>query len=347
MDLFIKSEIKSIINNYNKYFFYSLHNNANLLVQAFTIYYGKEYQAMINDKISNTYFFNFISNTIIDLMATGYSELDKFQKYQHRNFEKIINYYKKKKSFFKFFDDTARLSSNLKKQIIKLIKNSDDSFAFQLSNIDPEHKPIYTIFYGIGVNDETIIHEINHVITNSILAYQIDDKGVSIIERIGTTNSLSMNEGEALEEVLNDKASCEIADIFHKLGGRISCYNLYPNNTYQVLFPLIDKFYYKYSSLLKKARISDNQNILFTQIDKICFEKYQKFITDEMNYVCKNQQISPNAIKRADELFKKLEKIQETESNINIYIKQLQNKKRIIKLLTNNYDKPSKISKII
>ena len=306
MGLFQARKVKNIINRYNNNLFNELNNNINILIDAFTLYYGEEYRNIITEKINHTYFFTFISSNIVYLLKEGYNKLNSDQKEIYKDFKTIIDYYKSKKHISKFFEANGSLTGNFKKQIQNEIRNNNDCCAFQSSNIDIDHNPIYTVFFGIGINDQAIIHELNHVITNSILAYiKGYDSKIEMIEKIGTTNSLSMETGEALEELLNDKSADDITNIFYKLGGKISSYSLCSINFYSLLFPLIDNFYDKYYDLIKKSRISDNQNLLYKEIDKQAFENYQEFISNEINYVCKNHKISPNSIYEADELVKK------------------------------------------
>lgn len=334
MELFKKHKILNMIQNYNNDFFESLDNNIDILIEAFTNYYGEEYRNIISEKIKCTYFFTFISKSIIELMINGYNKLNLDEKASHKDFAKIIKYYKNKKHFSKFFENNTKLTGIFKNQVIQAINENDDSCAFQLTNINSNYEHIYTVFLGIGVNDETIIHELNHVITNSILAYTKNSK-IELIEKIGTTTSLEMAKGEALEEIINEKTACIITDIFHNLGGKISNFNLYSIDTYSPLFPLIDRFYYKYCELIKLSRITDNQKILFSRIDAAEFEKYQQFITYELNYVIKNHKISFDAITKANLLINKLDKKNKQTEDIDNYIKKLQEQKKIIKLLYN------------
>lgn len=322
--------VSSIIKNYNINFFELLNANIEILIEAFINYYGKEYRNIISEKIKKTYFFTFISKSIIDLMITGFNKFNSKEKELHKDFITIIKHYKNKKNFSIFFENNVKLTGKFKNQVIQTINENDDACAFQLSNIDLNDEPIYTIFLGLGVNDQTIIHELNHVITNSILAYTKISE-IEVIEKIGITNSLDMARGEALEEIINEKTAYIITDIFHKFGGNISNFNLYSIDAYSQLFPLIDRFYYKYYDLLKIARITDNQNILFSKIDKNEFEKYQQFITDELNYVTRNHRISYNAISKANQLISKFDKIETKTENIDEYIKELQNQKRLKK----------------
>lgn len=319
MKLFQAKKVKNIINKYNNNLFSELNNNIDTLIDAFTIYYGEEYRNSISEKIKNIYFFTFISSNIIDLMKEGYNNLTSSQKDDYKDLKIIINYYSNKKNLIKIYEGKGSLTGNFRKQIRNAIKENSNTFAFQISNIDIEHNPIYTIFLGIGIDDQAIIHEINHVVTDSILAYiQNDDSKLELIEKIGIANSISLDTDEAMEELLNDKSAYDITTIFHKLGGHISNYNLYSINTYSMLFPLINKFYYKYINLIKKARISDNQNIIYTEIDKNKFEIYKKFITEEINYVYKNNKISQNAITKANELITNLKKENNFKQYINI-----------------------------
>lgn len=199
-------------------------------------------------------------------------------------------------------------------------------------------------FPALVTFDEDLIHEINHGITTSVLAIKdYEEKKFGYLLKIGSHIS-DKNSNIALEEILNQKSTLEIEKIFHDLGGKIfnipdfSCIR----NNYNLLFPLINKFYDEYKDLIIKARMTENKNILFSKIDKEVFLEYEKFISEMFINVkerLKNKEfyISTEEIKYADELVDKMKKYKQKEIDMKEYLKELKKHVKSVRILNEEF----------
>lgn len=123
----------------------------------------------------------------------------------------------------------------------------------------------------------SIIHEINHAITSTII-FKFKNK---VIEKSGI-NVFPDDKAIILEELLNEIASRIITDIFKRKGGdlcsfciNVDLYNVYRNNFY-----LINEFFANFKSYIDKARISGNQNELLNRIGKTEFYEFASLVND-------------------------------------------------------------------
>ena len=192
------------------------------------------------------------------------------------------------------------------------------------------------MFTSLFLNDQTLIHEINHAVTGCILEAtekgNISKNGLSIADL--TTN---INVSDALEEIINDRSAQEIHEIFYGMGGKISGDNIVSTSTvYTKLFPLIENFYQKYKELLKKARIGENKDILFNQIDKDKYIEFEKLINSALNDAMYHDYLSDSYIKKAEDLLNQMDTNNKKNENNNDYIKELESLGNVVKLLNYN-----------
>ena len=157
------------------------------------------------------------------------------------------------------------------------------------------------VFPIIFTSDSTFIHELNHAITSSVLAYSefldIEKSGIYVSDENKKKKNTLL-----FEELLNHKSAMEIANIFYELGGTLfnneHSFNANIQSEHELFFPLINEFYEKYKDLLKEARISENRNILFRDMD------YQQFynLNYQINHVYRSKKISYRDLKKNNKL---------------------------------------------
>lgn len=295
-----KIKTNKVLEKYANEYFKSIEKNKNILIEAFIQYYGEKYRNTITEKINETNFYTFISNCAIEIIYDNIINNSINDKDLLEDLKLIFNTYKNKNYFTKTFINNTKLDNFYKKQIVEALSNNIHIFGFHIFTFDDDNNPIQNVFTSIFSDDKNLIHELNHVITSTALAFEIIDNDVpATIVKNGIATSYASDHhkvGNSLEEVINDKISFEITEIFHKLGGKIVTHNIdYPDTTYLELFPVIDKFYNKYKSLLIEARITEDTNTLFKEIDKRKFEEFQIMIDKCLEIVVQNKKV-PNWI---------------------------------------------------
>jgi len=83
-------------------------------------------------------------------------------------------------------------------------------------------------------------------------------------------------------------STLEITKIFNNLGGNVlddKNYKIPLVGLYEKALPLVMPFYNKYKDIIKKARITENSNILYKYIDKNKYLEFKTFINDVINKI--------------------------------------------------------------
>lgn len=311
------SIIDNISSDISKNYLESLNKNKSILIDAFIKYYGKEYEKRITSRINNTQFSIYLDNSQIMSIKNAFSILKpKITKENNlydlnlmtKDYEPNPNYVKLYGDTYLYDDSNTREA--LKESILK--RPNVGGFAFEdINNNGETYGKIYISFCDILSGDRVLIHEINHVVRNDLLAYDSDNwlitkSGVEISNQFKTIS---------LEEIITDYISLEITDIFYSLGGKISLNCIGNTSIYTRLFPLIENFYKKYKELLKKAVMSGNLNMLFMQINEEKYEEYIQTIQIELNKAykkLKDYYPSEETIKKCNNLVSNMDIINQT-----------------------------------
>lgn len=337
-----EKKIDKMIHEYNKDFFKALNDNKNILLEAFVKYYGEEYRKVITTRMNNTYFYTFLSNTTIKYMKLLIDQNAISNTNIAKDIKEILNYYGKKHITAKFYYSGIDVQGkSLKEYTTEFFSNNNDVLGGYISGLTNHNTQSCIVYISICqyFHDETsIIHEINHTIRESILANYIDNNGE---EYKITKGGIQIKYGEyqndvEIEEILNHRATLEIRDIFHKLGGCISTNPVHNISPYEELFPLIEKFYQKYKTLLKKVAITDNMNALFSKIDKEKYEKYKKIICEQFPIVHSNNKLSSDVIDYTNNLVNQMDKNNNEKENIHEFIEELKMSGKTIKFLNSD-----------
>lgn len=221
-----------------------------------------------------------------------------FSEYAHKklhNKMKIIGL----KNEFNLNDEVMK---NLKKNFLNV---EDVSF---VSTIGDQY---FLVAFPILISsDYDLIHEINHAITSSLLAIFKENKEEYYLFKLGL---FLENENDiTFEEIINEKSSIEITKIFQNLGGKIfdNQFFNYEKSAYKSSLPLINRFYQENKEDLKEARISENRNLLYRNIDKQLYQEYEKFVIQVTSRLKENENetLTKEEILYAANLVKKLNK---------------------------------------
>lgn len=274
----------------------TLARNKSILIESFVEYYGEEYRDIIERKYNEIVFVYYIdweeigllgyrlSKTILNTKgAEQLKDLNAFLKCKDKTpwISKLFN-----RNKMDFLDEvlvgtTSREIINneyIRNRISKHIKYSkrfNVNFGIYKTNR-------VVCFPILSIPERCVIHEINHALTREFLTTIKDEQNsIGSIEKLGLITYINGNSEEIiLEELLNDKASFEIFDIFKRRGGDLSAFCItnpqeYP---YEHNFYLINDFYEAFKKYIKKARMGENINILISRIGEQLYKQYESLV---------------------------------------------------------------------
>ena len=109
-------------------------------------------------------------------------------------------------------------------------------------------------------------------------------------------------------------------------------------NVYIILW--VDQFgIKKYKTLLKKTAITDNMNILFSEIDKEKYEEYKRIICEQFPIIYDdNNNLSDKVINYVNNLVDQIGKKENEKEKIHEFIEELKASGKTIKFLNNNIE---------
>lgn len=282
--------MNNVIDYYNNEFMTILNNNKNKLIEAFTIYYGEEYREFISESINKIVFCWGVTDYFKHIFKKGYNSINK-----DTYGEDTIKYLDDVKKICEL--DYSRIFginnidySKYVDYVDISLKNNPKLLAGNFSFLDNENIIKIIYFDMFCSSDKDIIHEINHYLTTRVLGtLNIDNKNI-LVQKVGLSEY--GNEKVFFEELINERSSIDIFNIFKSLDGyltlnkKISFNN---PNKYEKFLPLIESFYSKYNEIVKEVRISEDSNKLFNYIDKEVYEEFVKFI----DYIFENNKDKP------------------------------------------------------
>lgn len=339
-----KEEFDSICKKYSDEYFEEIEKNKKILIEAFVIYYGEKYRNIITERFNSISFATFLSTNLIkDLKINEQSDNEFIYNliYLHKFYcdnPTYVGFTYDKNALYKFDDEFAE---NLKKKLSTSNLNGFEHHSYDTSN----NRTLYSVFLALFVSDRTLIHEINHAITSTVISMLENDFEKFLIYKTGISVALKDNvNNEEFEEVLNELSAKEITEIFHNLGGCVQKRKVsYTNSIYVELFPYVLKFYNKYKDLIKEARITENKNILFTKIEKGKYNIYANLIKIKYIIIKKTDLSSLKLDYDLDEINSLIDSMDKeyVEEDINGYIEELRKQGNSVTLL-NDFEGKSK-----
>lgn len=329
-DYIKKRKIDKILMQYSKEYFDALNKNKEKLIEAFIIYYGEDYKDYIINRFKTIEFNTFISESTRIMIKYYIKRNSNINKKILKDLKiilsskKYIGILSDLNSNFELDDESYRIFYN------HLLFNRDTS-ACHGGTFDKTGNVCQFILCSLFSSDEELIHEINHALTEHPLAtadgethYLIEQKGIEVADP---------NSDIILEEVINDRATVDVCDIFTKqLNGNVSKYeDVAISSAYKRLFPLIEDFYQKYKSDINEARITGNKNVIYRRIDKRKYKELEGLIRESFEFMY-DKEILEDYIKKAKRLTREMEK-PFVEEDISSYIEELRKKGEVIKSL--------------
>lgn len=275
---------------YNQLVIKTLNQNKQILIDSFAEYYGEEHRELITRKYNEITFVYFADWYSLELLTHKMSK-QKSNKLEYQTLKEFLKCHQKKSSIFytifkrkqpSIFPDeligTTNYSVLSQEKVRRFINGYRTDFYLYSVNIGVNPTNRIVAFPIFSLTEEAIIHEINHALTKNHLA-EINDNGKHIgwIEKTGISAAIKGKSDDIyLEELLNDKTSVEIAEIFKRRGGDLTalCLGDYTKYSYPYNFYLIDDFYEMFKEHIKRARILEAKSELTVRIGE---ENYQKF----------------------------------------------------------------------
>lgn len=352
-------KLEKLKQKYNILIKQKLEENKSILIESFVEYYGEEFRALIERKYEEIVFCYYIDWETIDLVVEQFiPQVNNKSKYVD-----FINFYNcHKTSFFdKLFGknkDSDLLDNLIGSTNLSVLE--DDFIKEKLKIIISNFIPIswnygsaiemrrFVVFQILALNEIVIIHEINHALTSDNITYVMDENTpIELISKAGLSIDVNHNNsGERnIEELLNEKASIEITNIFRRRGGDLSsfCFDIPLDYFYAENFYLIDDFYETFKEYIKIARISDNKNELIKRIGESEYKKYveliNRYYSEDLDTIKEGKQEAPAEIKSLIEAMKENVRNQHdlTSKELESYYNQLREQGHTIKVL-NNYE---------
>lgn len=269
------------IKSYNKKYVEQLEEALRIvkpyLIEAFTNFYGEEYQSQIKYTIENIKYTYFLSESMFQVIKNRSCGVS------HKDYH-IVKYYIQylRKIDFKFngIEDLDKLEQKVLNAFI--VKSSLDKNMWQYAHFlellesdcpvysvasDAEEQNFYkSILLPIFVIDlEIIIHEINHALMIDVIA---TTKEKVIMPSLFTT--------EECDELFNDYIAHLVLEEYFKLKAPIP----YPlrkfkfMNVYENYFYLIELFYYVFEKVIKRSIMTKNFNLLYEYAGKENFDLF-------------------------------------------------------------------------
>jgi len=268
----IREQSKKWIEEFRKWY----NTNQSILFESFIEYYGEEERDAIIKEIDDIPFL-FLLSDVSYLNCKNVPD-DYFAK-------KLISYFKHNNLVLNCMARRGASDSVILRESVKqsmLTKYSSFSFEYFLHEEFIMEPSVGTTHFDVDgtnpivilpvyfVNDGIIFHEINHVLTTP--------------KRKG-----NLFPNEEVDELLNELISQDILKIFNNLGGKILPYELDLGNLYENNLFLMQEFYEKFKSLIKKCVRNDDLTLLKENLGDYNLSLYfalvkrlyhKKYITD-------------------------------------------------------------------
>lgn len=267
---------------YEKLYNKTIEDNKEILIESFVEYYGEKHRDEIVSRFNEITFVYFINwevfSDILKIVSIVKASVKKEYAIKFKDFKDFLKYKKKTNNTFKDYFIGSSNMKIIKEEIIdgypvkKILGEIFNKGNPNYNNVLLKNQFCRLICLPILiVSEKDIIHEINHAITSySIMINQtkmefIDKSGLQVFDK-------DINIGE----LINERASLEIYEIFKRRGGNLSEINLTTlENYYTRNLYLIDEFYNKFKEIIKESLITLNKNNLVQRVGK---ENYEELV---------------------------------------------------------------------
>ena len=291
-------------------------DNSQKLIDSFVDYYGEQYRKVITEKYNNIKFVYYISNFLIfyilDNTLQKYKNGEKidygnvlglclylYESGSYKNYLTADNFKQQDidlltKKMIGISDETLLKDSTLFMQILYMInrKQSDDPYEYNIPSKDMSSLNTIISLPIYSIDDESLIHEINHAICTNIIG--MNESNNKLIQC--GLNISSKHETNRIMELVNDAQAKKIFYIFkNKYGGNIFTSltsDSIDKEAEQNKYGVIKLFFATFENELKEACISGDLNILFNKLGSYNFELICGIINSDSNEKEKSDKIS-------------------------------------------------------
>lgn len=353
-------EFERLKRKYDKLIKEALIKNKQIIIDSFKEYYSEEYKCIIEERYSKTIFVYYINWPAIKMAVDDiipyfpnqddYVDFNTFMKYCDKKDSNFFKLFKNEsiKDLPNYFvgstNDVIFYHSNLKE---KLLKKFDSPSPSCFGYGDGNHGNNIVSFPILFLDESTIIHEINHSLTKDILAKVVDDNNSLDGLVIKQGLAVEHDKEKMFEELINERSSQEITNIFKNKGGNLTsfCYNIPFAYPYGYNLYLIDEFYDKFKDYIKIAKITNNKNYLIERIGKDNYYKYVELVNKYYSHYFEDvKKCKQNALDEIKVLLQQMEEkvsksTELTNEDLNLYYEELGKQGYNVRFLNNiNYD---------
>lgn len=268
------SRYSELLKGYDSLVKRELEKNNEILKESFIEYFGEQRRTLINALFEEIVYVYYVNWDTINLVCRKADGRDKFKPY--------FEFYEARESMFLSFmqgqvfpdnfvgttDESVFFNINIYTYVLARLKQVDPYSYLKSDLFGTKRMICFNLFL---TSEEALIHEINHALTSAWMLKKVEDDRVLLFEKTGLTiYDDEETEDEILEELITDKSSLKIYEIFKRRGGDLTSFlmggiyeSVYAYNHY-----LVEEFFDTFEDILKDARIDENKNALIKRVGK-------------------------------------------------------------------------------
>lgn len=319
-DILVKTELKK---------------NEEILKESFIEYFGEENRSLIESRFKEIVYIYYINWDIISFVC------EKVPKEYQDNFKPYFEFREKRESCYYSFigdrifpdcfigtsDENVFFYESIYAYILERLKLKNPYCSLKNTYYGPKRLICFNLFV---TDEKAIIHEINHSITKAWILRMFEDNMETIYAKSGLNYEDGIDD-DVLEELITDKSSLKIYEIFKRRGGDLTSFlmgGIY-ESAYEYNHYLVERFFEYFEDLLKIARIGENKNLLLKKVGKegyrlLCEAINDCYVTDG-KVTDKNQKRNLKRINSIVDYMEEYAKSQEelSDDDINSYYQYL------------------------
>ena len=289
---------KELIEKYDALVKETLAKNKSILEESFIEYFGEGFRTKILKNFADliyVYYLNWntielVCNKVSDEKREKYKPYFAFQEARNDFYHTFIQGQILPNNFIGTTDETIFLNFDIYTYILKRINDVGAYTTLWKDDTGTKRIICFNLFL---TDEEVLIHEINHAITRDWILEKRKNNITKLIDKAGLTiDDDGDTDEEILEELLTEKSSMKIYEIFKRRGGDLTAFlmggiygSVYGYNLY-----LVDKFFDIFEEKIKIARMGDNKNFLLESVGRESYYLLSRLISQY--YVTDGEPIS-------------------------------------------------------
>lgn len=277
------AELKDKYNNLAKS---ELKKNEDILKESFIEYFGEKYRTLLESRFKEIIYIYYVNWQTIYKVTSKEDNKDKFVPY----FEFLEA---RENMFYSFIHGNIMpdcFIGTSDENVFDTLSIYDFILA-RMKQIDPYsfiHNDMYgskrLVCFNLFLTDERVLlHELVHSLVGELILKVRDSKRELRVEKIGISIYDDAESVEDIfEELVVDKISGKIYEIFKRRGGDLSSFlsgGIY-EGSYEPNYYLIDEFFDAFEEELKNVLMTDNKNGLLEKVGKDKYYLFCKLVND-------------------------------------------------------------------